>query len=197
MWQRTHAPYPRSTPVVWLCVVMLHAMVLGALLTLEPHVDTNDSSLAIEMVMAPVSQSTPATTRAITAKPTLSPPSDATSVALTNHNTTVTPSATTAGHAQAQPSFSLPSSDAQGLNNPKPLYPKLSRRLNEQGQVMLRVFVGADGSAQQVEIKTSSGYERLDREALRAVLSWHFVPGQRLGVPDGMWFNVPVNFVLE
>ena len=95
------------------------------------------------------------------------------------------------------PALTLPSSEAQGLNNPKPLYPKLSRRLNEQGQVVIRVYVGADGSAQQGEIKTSSGYDRLDQEALRTVLRWRFVPGQRLGTPEAMWFNVPVNFVLE
>ena len=95
------------------------------------------------------------------------------------------------------PALTLPSSEAQGLNNPKPVYPKLSRRLNEQGQVVIRVYVGADGSAQQGEIKTSSGYDRLDQEALRTVLRWRFLPGQRLGTPEAMWFNVPVNFVLE
>jgi protein TonB len=83
------------------------------------------------------------------------------------------------------------------LNNPAPSYPKLSRRLNEQGQVVIRVYVAADGSARQVEIKTSSGYDRLDQEALRTVMRWRFVPGQHLGVPEAMWFNVPVNFVLD
>jgi protein TonB len=83
------------------------------------------------------------------------------------------------------------------LNNPKPAYPRQSRRLNEQGQVVIRVFVAVDGSPQQGEIKTSSGFDRLDQEALRTVLRWRFVPGQRLGIPEAMWFNVPVNFVLE
>jgi protein TonB len=83
------------------------------------------------------------------------------------------------------------------LNNPKPAYPKQSRRLNEQGQVLIRVFVAADGSPQQGEIKTSSGFDRLDQEALRTVMRWRFVPGQRFGTPEAMWFNVPVNFVLE
>lgn len=83
------------------------------------------------------------------------------------------------------------------MNNPQPIYPRVSRRLNEQGQVVIRVFVAADGSAQQGEVKTSSGYDRLDQEALRTVLRWRFVPGQRLGMPEAMWFNVPVNFVLE
>ncbi len=110
---------------------------------------------------------------------------------------TPAPSSFSNERARTAPALTLPSSEAQGLNNPKPAYPKLSRRLNEQGQVVIRVYVGVDGNAQQGDIKTSSGYDRLDQEALRVVLRWRFVPGQRLGVPEAMWFNVPVNFVLE
>jgi periplasmic protein TonB len=29
------------------------------------------------------------------------------------------------------------------------------------------------------------------------VLRWRYVPGKRNGVPEGMWFNVPISFVLE
>lgn len=83
------------------------------------------------------------------------------------------------------------------MNNPKPAYPRMSRRLNEQGHVVIRVWVTAEGLPQQGEVKTSSGYDRLDQEALRTVLRWRFVPGQRLGTPEAMWFNVPVHFVLE
>jgi protein TonB len=91
----------------------------------------------------------------------------------------------------------LPSSDAAYLNNPKPSYPALSRRLGEQGKVVVRVLIGVDGTAQQAEIRASSGYERLDQAALATVRSWRYVPGKRGGVPEAMWFNVPINFVLE
>ena len=91
----------------------------------------------------------------------------------------------------------LPSSDAAYLNNPKPSYPALSRRLGEQGKVVVRVLIGVDGRAQQAEIRSSSGYERLDQAALATVRSWRYVPGTRNGVPEAMWFNVPINFVLE
>ncbi len=91
----------------------------------------------------------------------------------------------------------LPSSDADYLNNPKPPYPPLSRRLGEQGKVVLRVLIGADGTAQKAEIRQSSGFERLDQAALATVLKWRYVPGKRGGVPEAMWFNVPINFVLE
>jgi protein TonB len=97
----------------------------------------------------------------------------------------------------APPRIELPSSDAAYLNNPKPPYPALSKRLGEQGKVVVRVLIGVDGTAQQAEIRTSSGYDRLDQAALATVLKWRYVPGKRGGVAEAMWFNVPINFVLE
>ena len=95
------------------------------------------------------------------------------------------------------PKVELPSSDAEYLHNPKSEYPRISRQRNEQGKVVVSVFIGTDGTAQKAEIKVSSGYERLDQAALATVKSWRYVPGKRGGVPEAMWFNVPINFVLE
>ncbi len=97
----------------------------------------------------------------------------------------------------APPKIELPSSDADYLNNPRPAYPALSRRLGEQGKVVVRVFIDANGTATRAEIRTSSGYERLDQTALQTVQRWRYVPGKRNGVAEAMWFNVPINFVLE
>lgn len=97
----------------------------------------------------------------------------------------------------APPAVQLPSSSADYLQNPKPAYPPISKRLGEQGKVVVRVLIGTDGTAQQAEIRQSSGYERLDQAALATVLKWRYVPGKRGGVPEAMWFNVPINFVLE
>ena len=91
----------------------------------------------------------------------------------------------------------LPSSDADYLRNPKPPYPPLSKRLGEQGQVLVRVLIGADGVAQQAEIKQSSGFERLDQAALAATMRWRYLPGRRAGVPEAMWFTAPITFALD
>lgn len=99
--------------------------------------------------------------------------------------------------APAPPRIELPSSDAAYLQNPKPPYPPLSKRLGEQGKVVLRVLIGADGRAQDAQVMQSSGYERLDRTARETVLKWRYVPGKRGGVAETMWFDVPINFVLE
>lgn len=97
----------------------------------------------------------------------------------------------------APPKLELPSSNADYLQNPKPPYPAISKRLGEQGQVVVRVLIGVDGAAQRAEIRQSSGFERLDQAALATALKWRYVPGKRAGVAEAMWFNVPINFVLE
>lgn len=199
MLQFTYAHQPRSMHVAWLCVLSFHAAVLHALLLSAPQMDNNEKSITMEMVLAPVSN-TPEPKPQKTNQNPVAPNAPVTqphTASATSDALPATTSAASTGHTQAAPAFSLPSSEAQGLNNPKPSYPKLSRRLNEQGQVLIRVYVATDGNAQQAEIKNSSGYDRLDQEALRTVMRWRFVPGQRLGVPEAMWLNVPVNFVLE
>lgn len=97
----------------------------------------------------------------------------------------------------AAPSIVLPSSNADYLQNPKPAYPPMSKRLGEQGKVMVRVFIGVDGLPQRAEVTKSSGYDRLDQAAVSSVMRWKFVPGKRNGVPEAMWNNVPFNWVLE
>ena len=91
----------------------------------------------------------------------------------------------------------LPSAQAAYLHNPPPAYPAMSRRLAEQGRVMVRVFIGADGLPQKAELQTGSGYDRLDRAALDSVMRWRFVPGRRGDVPEAMWVSVPIVFNLE
>lgn len=92
---------------------------------------------------------------------------------------------------------SAPRFDADYLDNPAPVYPPLSRRTNEEGKVLLRVFVEANGSPSRLEIQTSSGYERLDKAALAAVSRWKFAPA-RLGNDNiGAWVLVPIIFSLK
>jgi periplasmic protein TonB len=91
----------------------------------------------------------------------------------------------------------LPSSDASYLRNPAPAYPAISKRLGEQGKVVVRVLIGADGAPQKAEVKRSSGYDRLDRSAIEYVMTCRYVPGKVGGQPQAMWYEAPVNFVLE
>jgi len=87
--------------------------------------------------------------------------------------------------------------DAAYLHNPRPAYPPLSRRLGEEGKVLLRVRVGADGHPVAVDVERSSKFERLDEAARRAVGSWRFVPARRGDEPVEGSVSVPVVFRLD
>lgn len=97
----------------------------------------------------------------------------------------------------APPKVELPSSDADYLNNPRPPYPVLSKRLREQGKTVVRALIGTDGQATQATVKTSSGFSRLDEASVATVLKWRYVPGKRNGVPEPMWFDLPITWTLN
>lgn len=90
-----------------------------------------------------------------------------------------------------------PNFNANYLDNPAPSYPALSRRMGEQGRVMLRVFVEADGLPSKLELRTSSGLERLDQAALDAVRRWKFVPAKQGDQAVAAWVVVPILFNLK
>ena len=87
--------------------------------------------------------------------------------------------------------------DASYLNNPAPPYPPASRRLGEEGKVILRVRVSPEGNAEEAEVKISSGSPRLDDSARRTVRRWQFIPARRGGTAVESWVLVPILFKLE
>jgi periplasmic protein TonB len=103
----------------------------------------------------------------------------------------------TATASPAPPRVELPSSDANYLQNPKPVYPPLSKRMGEQGQVICSVLIGTDGLPVSARLVKSSGFDRLDEATLNAVMRWRYTPGKRNGMPAAMSFNVPITWVLE
>jgi protein TonB len=86
---------------------------------------------------------------------------------------------------------------ADYLNNPRPPYPLVARRMGYQGKVVLNVEVLAEGRAGEVKLQTSSGHDILDRAALQTVQTWKFSPATRFGQPITQWFLVPIKFSLE
>jgi len=87
--------------------------------------------------------------------------------------------------------------DAAYLQNPAPKYPPISRRLGEEGKVLLRVKVAPDGSATAVELERSSSFERLDEAARQVVAHWRFVPAKRGDVAIEASVIVPIVFRLD
>lgn len=90
-----------------------------------------------------------------------------------------------------------PHSDASHLSNPAPVYPRLSRRMAEEGRVFIDVYILPDGTVGEIRLKQSSGYPRLDQAALDAVRQWRYVPARRGGEPIPYWYVQPVVFSLS
>ncbi len=78
-----------------------------------------------------------------------------------------------------------------------PNYPAISRRMGEEGKLILRVELDESGHIDDARVVDSSGYERLDKAALEAVKSWQCRPSMRNGQPVRAVALQPFNFVLQ
>jgi TonB family protein len=96
--------------------------------------------------------------------------------------------------AQKLPDPFLPEID---LLNAAPIYPPEAKQYGQQGRVMVKVRIEIDGTPSNGEVSQSSGYPLLDAAALQAVQGWHYRPGRRGGVPEAMWVNMPIIFVMD
>ena len=89
---------------------------------------------------------------------------------------------------EAQPEYS---------KNPPISYPKRARRKGYEGTVVLEVLVNRNGKVDDLRIIASSGYEILDRSAVKSVMTWSFIPAKKGKDTVDMWVQVPVRFKLE
>jgi TonB family protein len=83
------------------------------------------------------------------------------------------------------------------VGNAPPHYPDTARRQGWEGEVLLRLFIAADGAVQRVEIARSSGYEVLDGAAVTAVRRWRGSPAMQSGRPIETVELLPVRFKLR
>lgn len=102
-----------------------------------------------------------------------------------------------AGPVQAPAPVTAARYDAAYLHNPEPKYPPISRRLGEQGKVLLKVRVTAEGLPAAVDLERSSSFERLDEAARQVVGRWRFVPAKRGEQAIEASVIVPIVFRLE
>ena len=90
--------------------------------------------------------------------------------------------------------------DAQSVGYvvaPAPRYPPASRRLREEGEVLVRVLIDVDGRPADVKVQRSSGHARLDEAAIEAVRAALFRPYVNAGLPRTAYVIVPVEFALR
>jgi protein TonB len=79
----------------------------------------------------------------------------------------------------------------------EPDYPLLSKRRDETGTVYVSFVVGLTGQIQNIELKKSSGYGRLDDAALEAMRESSCKPYLENGEPVRAAYTQPFNFSLH
>src|SRR5690606_4833697 len=79
---------------------------------------------------------------------------------------------------------------------PTPEYPRISQRRGEQGRVIVRVLISPEGRVVDAKIQRSSGHERLDTAALKAVRTARFKPYTENGHAYRALADIPFDFVL-
>lgn len=212
---------PFRAPGVLAGVIALHAVILGLILTAPhtPPAPVLPSPIHVRLietaaeppapvpapkspVVAPRRPPQPARAPSppvAVAPPTTPLPAAEPAPTLLPAEPVAPPTAPTAPAAPAPPPPPVvqPRFDAAYLDNPKPPYPSVSRRLGEEGEVRLRVRVDPAGLAQRVEIQQGSGYPRLDQAALETVRQWRFVPARQGDQPVAAWVIVPIQFTLR
>lgn len=107
------------------------------------------------------------------------------------------PPAAPAPAAPPPPPRLIPPSAIQYRVLPDIVYPTASRRLNEQGLVIVAVYMDTEGLPQQVQVVQSSGFDRLDRAAVAGVRKARFQPYTQNGQPLAGWARIPIPFELE
>ena len=194
--------------------VALHALVLLGLLSYEPARKSLFSAapIMIDLITLPkvdIKSAPPVvppkplpiakhTARLPDPSPLLAAPAEAPSpVTAPPQTIQAAPARTPAVASPAPPAVTPPVFDADYLQNPAPAYPAISQRIREQGRVILRVLVSTGGTADEVQLRTSSGFERLDEAARATVRTWEFVPARRGDQPVAAWVMVPISFRLN
>jgi periplasmic protein TonB len=99
--------------------------------------------------------------------------------------------------APSAPARTSASEASYASTNRIPPYPRISAMSGDEGTVILRVLVTAEGTTGAVEVKVSSGHGPLDESARKAVQTWRFKPATVDGKPVAEWYQVPIPFKLQ
>lgn len=83
------------------------------------------------------------------------------------------------------------------LHRPGPTYPMASRRMGEQGTVLVRVLLDDAGAVRTATVETGSGHRRLDEAALQAIAGWRCRPPLRQGRAVPAEALQPIHFTLS
>lgn len=103
---------------------------------------------------------------------------------------------------KADPEPTKPAGETRGVAGgeagcKKPDYPRDALQNEEQGEVLISVYVGTDGKVKEAKVKKQSGAKSLDKAALKAFSLCTFKPAMKNGEPQESWYDIPYEFVLN
>lgn len=187
-------------------IVLVHAVGLYGALTFAPHIRRAVAEVPLAVTF--VSQSQPLRERSLPQVSVVTPQPivDVPELPLIEIPNDAPPAARAITIPVAPPPVAAPPEDrsvpklvsaVEYVREPVPRYPPQSRRLREQGLVVLRVVIDEHGTASSIEIETSSGHARLDDAAREAVLRAAFRPYLEDGEPRRALVLIPIEFALN
>lgn len=91
----------------------------------------------------------------------------------------------------------IPASAVRYLREPRSAVPLMSKRLKESGVVQVRVIVDVNGMPREVSLAKSSGFARLDEQALLDIRTARFVPQTENGQPIEWEVIAPMSYDLD
>jgi len=86
---------------------------------------------------------------------------------------------------------------ARPIAQPPPRYPEVSRRMEQEGTVFVKMLVNLDGTVMRVVVVRSSTYPSLDTAAVEAAWNWKFSPAIQNKKPVRVWVAAPLKFELR
>jgi len=197
---------PVQKPIVFGVIVAIHALAIAGLAQLRPDLDSTivPVPLSVRLISQPQQreQVKPIEVKTITPSITVDRPElplmDVPPIAEPSERAITIPvRPTTPVVASEDRSAPKLISTVEYLREPIPRYPPQSRKLREQGLVMLRVLIDETGNACSIEVETSSGHARLDHAAREAVSRAAFRPYVEDGSPRRAMVLIPIEFSLN
>ena len=180
---------PRNALIISV-VVIIHFLVF---LLFSPSSFEGEGSLASESMMVNLVNSSAHQSSQDQYK-SISKPSAITSTENLNARQSELPSISPSGGGVGRSPSLIP---RQVLHNPKPNYPLLSRKLKEQGLVMIKLCVNQSGFVDEASVSKSSGFQGLDKSALTTLSQWRFLPDSSNLNYSSQCFQAPIHFSLE
>jgi len=194
-------------PLIFGLIVLMHVLAAFGIARLRPHFDSTSSQepLTVRLISQPQErmETKPIEVKTVVPNITVQPPEapiyELPPVVEQSDRAITMPIRTAMAAVASTADRSIPKliSTVEYLREPVPRYPPQSRKLREQGLVMLRVMIDEQGVACSIEVESSSGYARLDHAAREAVSRAAFRPYVEDGAPRRAMVLIPIEFSLN